>query len=109
MTERFTENEVVTTITRLTRRQLHRFVEGELVRPEQTDRGYVFRQIDIARLELLCDLSLDLNLDDGALCIVISLLDQLHAARQKLALVARAIDTLPDGVRDGLMAALNRA
>jgi chaperone modulatory protein CbpM len=43
----------------------------------------------IARLELLCDLSQDLDLDETGLGIVISLIDQLHAARQDLATLAR--------------------
>ena len=99
MTEHFSENEVITTVTRLTRHQLVRFVETELVRPKQTESGIVFRRIDIARLELLCDLTDDLDLDEGALGVVVSLLDQLHAARQDFLTLARAIDALPADVR----------
>jgi hypothetical protein len=43
MTERFTEDEIVATVTRLTRRQLVQFIEGDLVRPERSGGGYVFR------------------------------------------------------------------
>lgn len=57
MTDRYSEDDVVTKVTRLTRSQLVRFVEGNLVKPEQEADGYVFHRIDIARLELLCDLS----------------------------------------------------
>ncbi|PZX14138.1 chaperone modulator CbpM [Celeribacter halophilus] len=109
MTQRFTVEEVVTTVTRLTRRQLMGFVDGELVRPEQDERGYVFRQVDIARLELLCDLSHDLDLDETALAIVISLIDQLHGARQELATLAGAIDSLPDELQSRIMAEMKRS
>jgi chaperone modulatory protein CbpM len=108
MTERYTEDEIVATVTRLTRRQLARFIEGDLVRPERSGGGYVFRSIDIARLELLCDLSQDLDLDETALGIVISLIDQLHATRQELAAMARAIDAVPVDLRVQLLAEMKR-
>lgn len=108
MTERFTEDEIVASVTRLTRRQLAQFIDGDLVRPERSGGGYVFRRVDIARLELLCDLSSDLELDDTALSIVISLIDQLHATRQELAAVARAIDAVPADLRGQLLAEMKR-
>ncbi|MGJ8605460.1 MAG: chaperone modulator CbpM [Marivita sp.] len=99
MTDFFSEDEVVITVTRLTRVQLVRFVEADFIKPQRHTGGYVFRPIDIARLELLCDLSQDLDLDETALGIVISLIDQLHAARQDLAAIAQVIDALPVDLR----------
>lgn len=106
MTDRFSEDEVVATVTRLTRSQLVRFVEGEFVKPERDAGAWVFRRVDLARLELLCDLSQDMDLDETGLDIVISLLDQLHAARQDLATMARAIDALPTDLRDRILTAM---
>ncbi|PRY80546.1 chaperone modulatory protein CbpM [Yoonia maritima] len=108
MTDRFSEDDVVMTVTRLTRRQLVRFIEGNFIKPQLAPTGYVFRQIDIARLELLCDLSMDLDLDETGLGIVISLIDQLHTARQDLAVLARAVDNLPPKVRSGVLASLGQ-
>lgn len=108
MTDQFSEDDVVATITRLTRSRLVSFIESEFIRPERASSGYVFRRVDIARLELLCDLSLEMNLDEAALGIVISLLDQLHAARQDLATLARAIDTLPEDLRSTIVASMKR-
>lgn len=109
MNDRFSEDDVVTTVTRLTRRQLVRFIEVEFVKPQRANDGYVFRQIDIARLELLCDLSLDLDLDETGLGVVISLIDQLHAARQDLAVMAQAIDQLPAQERASVLALLGQS
>lgn len=109
MTERYSEDEVIATVTRLTRRQLVGFIEEQLVRPERGERGYVFRRVDIARLELLCDLSQDLELDETALGIVLSLIDQLYAARQDLAAMARAIDALPADLRARILAESRRS
>lgn len=108
MTDQFSEDDVVIHVTRLTRSQLIRFIEVEFVKPEGSSGAYVFRHIDIARLELLCDLSQDLDLDEAALGIVISLIDQLHAARQDLAAMAQAIDILPDELRASIAAALKQ-
>jgi chaperone modulatory protein CbpM len=108
MTDRFSEDDVMTTVTRLTRSQLVRFVEAEFVRPQRGAGGYVYRRIDVARLELLCDLSEDLDLDETVLGIVISLIDQLHGARQDLAAVARAIDDLPAELQASIVTALNQ-
>lgn len=109
MTDRFTEDDVITTVTRLTRRQLVRFIEVEFVRPQREDNGYVFRSVDIARLELLCDLTEDLDLDETALHVVISLLDQLHAARLELARMAQALDSLPPDLRARIGDTLKRS
>ncbi len=76
------------------------------MRPEKGAQGHVYRRIDIARLELLCDLSDDLDLDETALTVVLSLIDQLHGARQDLARVAQAIERLPEDHRAQLLTAL---
>lgn len=106
MIDRFSEDDVVMTVTRLTRRQLVRFIEGNFVKPQLAPTGYVFRQIDIARLELLCDLSMDLDLDETALGIVISLIDQLHTARQDLVVMAETVNKLPTEMRASVLASL---
>lgn len=109
MTDRFSEDDVVATVTRLTRSQLVSFIEGEFIRPQRDAGGYLFRRIDIARLELLCDLSQDLDLDETALGVVISLIDQLHAARQDLATIARVVDALPADLRTSIVATMKKS
>jgi chaperone modulatory protein CbpM len=108
MTDRYSEDDVVASVTRLTRSQLVTFIECDLVRPEREAGAYVFRRIDLARLELLCDLSQDLDLDETGLGIVISLIDQLHTARQDLATMARVIAALPADLQARIMAEMKR-
>lgn len=107
MIEQFSEEQVIATVTRLTRSQLVGFIEAAFVRPERVEAEYVFRRVDIARLELLCDLSEELELDETALTIVLSLLDQLHAARHELTRVAQAIDIMPEELRRQIMRQVN--
>tara|TARA_R110002126_G_scaffold45299_5_gene128614 strand:+ start:111 stop:440 length:330 start_codon:yes stop_codon:yes gene_type:complete len=108
MTDLFSEDEVVSTVTRLTRSQLVGFVESEFVRPELHTSGYMFCSVDIARLEFLCDLSLEMDLDEIALGIVVSLIDQLHAARQDLATITSAINALPDDLQAHIAASIRK-
>lgn len=109
MTQQFSEDEVVASVTRLTRGQLVRFMAADFVKPRRDHEGHVFRTVDIARLELLCDLSVDLDLDDIALGIVLTLLDQLHAARRDLEALSTALDALPADLRRAVTAALKQS
>ena len=87
----YTETDILAVLPRLTQARLLGFIEARIVMPQQSETGYAFRPVDIARLELLCDLSDDLDLDETALLVVISLLDQLHAARQDIHRLAKAL------------------
>ena len=106
MSEYYSEADVIARIEKLDRVTLVGFIEAEFVRPERRDAEFVFRRIDIARLELLCDLSQDLELDEVALGVVVSLLDQLHAAREERAALRRAIAAIPEELQAQIRAAL---
>ena len=108
MSDLFTEDEVIMIVTRLTRPQLDRYVEADLIRPQSAEDGIFFRQVDIARLELICDLAHDLDLDEGAVGVVISLVDQLHGARREVVMLTEMIQTLPTDLRSRIGAALQR-
>jgi chaperone modulatory protein CbpM len=109
MNERYSEEEIVDAVARLTRPRLKSFVELEIVSPLHTDGRLVYRQIDLVRLELLCELSEDFELDDDALCMIISLIDQLHSARGELRALRAAIASEPEDVLSRIRAALGRA
>ncbi len=99
MTERYTEAEAIAAVARLTRPRLIGFIEAQVVSPLQGDDGHVFRRIDLVRLELLCDLSDAFDLDDDALGVVMSLVDQLHTTRAELRRVIAAVQAEPGDVR----------
>ncbi len=99
MTNRYSEEEVVMTVTRLTRAQLDRYIDAQLVRPLRAEEDVFFSKVDIARLELVCDLSEDLGLDEIAVGIVLSLVDQLHETRRDLTILTEVIETLPKDLR----------
>jgi chaperone modulatory protein CbpM len=99
MSRQYSEEDVVSTVARLTRKQLIAFVEAEIIVPLHSDTGPVYRHFDIARIELLCELSDQFDLQDDALGMVISLVDQLHGVRAELRSVLEAVEREKADVR----------
>lgn len=109
MSKRYSEDEVVALVAPLTSAQLVSFIEAEIVSPLHTRKGVVFRQVDIVRVELLCELSEDFDLDTDALGVVISLIDQLHGVGGDLRAVLAAVAAEPIEVRRRIGEALRLA
>jgi chaperone modulatory protein CbpM len=106
MTGRYSEDEAIAAVATLTRTQLVAFVEAEIIVPLHTENGIVFRQVDLVRMELLCELTESFSLNDDALSIIISLIDQLHSTRGELDCLLQAIRDEPADVRERLGHAL---
>ena len=103
MTELFSESHIVTMVPGLTPDRLFSFVHARLVIPTTAladgSGGQLYSLIDIARLQFLCELSDDLGLDEPALDVVMTLVDNLHAARAELRCLVRAIGAEEPDVR----------
>lgn len=109
MTDRsgfLSEEEVIAAVARLDHARLTRFLRAEVVRPADAGGHAVYRQVDIARMELLCDLCDDFDLGDDALGMVMALIDQLHGTRSDLRALMRALAEESDEVRRRVMARL---
>jgi chaperone modulatory protein CbpM len=83
----------------LTEEVLLHWLEQDWVRPEQQGGEPNFREIDVARVRLIRELHTELEVDEPTLPLVLSLLDQLYAARRQLRLV---LETLDPPVRESL-------
>ena len=99
MSTQYSEDQVIATVALLTRKRLVSFVRAEVVVPLQSETGPVFRQMDIARIELLCELCDQYDLPEDALGMVMSLIDQLHGVRAELRTVLGAIEAEQADVR----------
>lgn len=99
MSIRYTETQVIAAVTQLTRNRLDSFVQAEIVTPVLTEAGPTFRDIDRVRLELLCELSESFDLEEDALAVIMSLIDQLHTARADLHRLLAAVKAEPEDVR----------
>ncbi len=82
---------VVTRTPGLRRRDLDRWIINSWVRADETPEGLLFRDIDVARVRLIQTLRDDMDVDEAALPVVLSLLDQIYDLRRRLrALAERA-------------------
>ncbi|MEO1107019.1 MAG: hypothetical protein AAFX90_03775 [Pseudomonadota bacterium] len=94
-----TEEELIATITRLTSDRLTEYLAAEIVIPEQSDQGVVYHSIDVARLELACELHEQYDMEADALSMMISLIDQMHGLRAELREVLNAVEAQPEPIR----------
>jgi chaperone modulatory protein CbpM len=75
----------------LDEQRLRVWIEQDWVRPARQGGELMFAEIDLARLHLILDLE-QLEVGDGAMPVVLSLLDQLHTARRQMRLLVDALD-----------------
>jgi chaperone modulatory protein CbpM len=66
------------------RQDIEEWVSNDWVRPDGPPGFYAFRQIDVARVRLIHQLRVDMQVNDAALPIVLSLLDQLYDHRRRM-------------------------
>jgi chaperone modulatory protein CbpM len=79
----------------LDRTELEQWIEARWVLPERVPSGYVFHEIDVARVHLIVELRHELLVDADAMPVILNLLDQVYALRKRLKSVAAAIEALP--------------
>ena len=87
----FTLQQVVTEVG-VTETDLHLWIEQRWVLPQKRGNGFVFDDVDMARARLIRELHVDLMVNEEAIPVVLSLLDQVHALRRALGRVNNAID-----------------
>ncbi|MBO9413162.1 MULTISPECIES: hypothetical protein [unclassified Ruegeria] len=103
MNHTLTESEVIATVTRLTSARLTEYLAAEIVIPENTEQGLVYHSLDVARLELACELHDQYEMEADALSMMISLIDQMHGLRAELREVLSAVEAQPEAVRQNLI------
>lgn len=88
--------------------ELESWVSLQWVKPVQTPKGPQFDEVDAARVGLIRELRRDLMVEQEALGLILSLLDQLYAARQVLRSVEDAVEALPAPLQDEVRRHLRR-
>ena len=107
MTQRhYTLTETLSVIEDLDRAQLDRSLRAGVVVPVQSETGPLFRELDLARLHLVVDLTEGYHLDEEALGLVMSLVDQLHGLRGDMRAMLDAVAREPTETRMRLKAAI---
>lgn len=96
---RLSERDVVASVEEVSLRHLRLWVRKGWVAPAAGTQGHVFREVDVARVRLVCELKQTLALNDDAVSVVLSLIDQVHGLRGRLRVLGHAIEQQPEGVR----------
>ena len=78
--------------TTLRPEDLRRWIGEGYVRPERQQDELVFAEIDVERVRLILELRDEMQVNEEALPVVLSLLDQLYELRRRL----RAMGVEPD-------------
>lgn len=99
MIRHYSFQETLTVVSDLTEPELRRYIRAGVIRTITSTEGPVFRDIDIARLGVLVELTQGYALDDEALGLVMSLLDQLNGLRADMRAILDAIAQEPPETR----------
>lgn len=87
-------------VHRIERVQLQAWIEQRWIRPATTPAGYVFDEIDEARITLIQEMQGVFMVNDDALEMMLSLLDQLYATRKALRRIEEVMEALPQPIRE---------
>jgi chaperone modulatory protein CbpM len=93
------ESELIAAIGRLEARVLHEWIEMGLLSPHRDAAGFLFDDVDVARVHLVCDLSFDMGVGEESLPVILHLIDQLHGTRHTLKALTAAVAEQPDEIR----------
>ncbi len=102
------EREVISLVQGLTIRRLRVWVKQGWVVPALKPPGHNFSEIDLARVRLIAQLKIDMALNDEAIPIVLSLIDQVHGLRYELRSLARAVEAQQESVQREILKSKNR-
>lgn len=68
------------------------WIEQRWVLPSRSEHSFMFDDVDLARARLIRELRTDMMVNEEAIPVILSLLDQIHGLRRTLARVNDAID-----------------
>jgi chaperone modulatory protein CbpM len=98
--------ELVGRVEGLERRELVRWVENRWVLPERQQGTWIFHEVDVARVELIVEIRKEFAIDDDALALVLSLLDQVYDLRRQLGRLCDALAAQPSDILASIRRAL---
>jgi chaperone modulatory protein CbpM len=93
------QSELFQQFTYLEQHVLMTWIEDGVIAPHRDEAGYLFDRLDQARVALACDLHYRMGLEHASLPVILSLIDQLHDARNRLRAMTRAVCEQPDAIQ----------
>ena len=89
------EIDVVRAVSGLKRAELRRWVAAGWVAPERQGGEVSYREIDMARLQMIVQIRRDMRIAEEGMPLVLSLVDQVYGLRNELRRLAEAIEAQP--------------
>lgn len=87
--------------------ELNDWIARRWVRPEPSPAGFLFRDVDIARIRLIVEMRRECAFDEETLPVVLSLLDQVYRLRRQLRALSDAVTREPDEVQTRILGVLS--
>ena len=103
------DHDLIAQFSCLEQHVLMTWIEDGVVEPHRDAAGYLFDRVDTARIALACDLHYRMGLDHASLPVILSLIDQLHDARNRLRALAHAVSAQPGDVQYAITRHLGRS
>lgn len=97
---------VVALFPGLSQVELVTWIERGWVLPDAAESGFVFHEIDIARVRLILDLRRGMDVDEDVIALVLSLLDQVYELRSRMKSVLHALESQPRDVQTAVLNAI---
>ena len=88
---------VLTHVSGLDAPMLEDWIAQDWVRPDRAAGRPVFDEADLARCRLILELREEMEVNDAAIPVVLTLLDQLHRTRRQLRVLAEAMERARGG------------
>ena len=87
-----------------------RWVENRWIVPEGAGGpggdGWLFHEVDVARVELILEIRREFAVDDEAMSLVLNLLDQVYSLRRQMRRLCGALESQPPAIREAIRRAL---
>ncbi len=99
-------DELLRRVGRLNRAELVRWIDNRWIVPDIEGGAWLFREVDIARVELILDMRRDFAINDEAMSIVLGLVDQIYSLRRQLRRLCDALEAQPADIRERVRRAL---
>ena len=100
-------DDLLSAISTLHRNDLERWISEGLVAPRQDAGSLLFSDMACARVRLICTLTYELDIENGTLPVVLSLLDQLYDTRKRLSSLTRAIAAQEKTIQAAIISAMS--
>lgn len=94
--------EQLTSETSLEAHVLEDWIGRRWIRPVEQEGRFFFDETDRARVRLIAELRIDLEVQEDALTIILGLLDQVYALRRTLSDLRGVLEGLPEESREAI-------